>query len=45
MMPGIVGRQTAERKPKITCITCEFKKCIGLCRFETVACPLPSKSA
>ena len=35
----VLRNQAAEHKPmkrKITCVTCNLKRCVGLCRFEAV---------
>jgi len=44
-MFAVMAGPTAAAKPKgrkvLTCRTCKLKKCVGLCRWETVACPQP----
>lgn len=33
------NRAHSPRKPKVTCVTCGLKKCLGRCRWE----PAPAK--
>jgi hypothetical protein len=33
------------KKPKVTCLTCKLKGCLGRCRFQAVDCSRPPKAA
>ena len=46
-MLAVLPSHTAGHKPhnkgKITCSTCQLKKCVGRCRWEPADCSRPAK--
>ncbi len=42
ILPSHTGLER-HHKGRVTCITCQLKKCVGRCRWEFATCPQPPK--